>query len=244
MLNIFITGTDINVGKTFITAGLAATMQSLGYSTCVYKPIQTGAADKNGIIQSYMQSPDLMFVRNIDPYIKTFSSYLFKAQASPVIASEMEFKTIDKNFIKKDFDMLAKSNDCTIVESTGGIMTPLAPNLLTSDLIKTLDLPVILVVKPDSSTVNNSLLAINHAQSKGINIRGVIINNCPDNTKNIDIKTVPRLIEEYSDIKILGIVKSFRSAKNISPSDLITSILNGIDIESVFDVKIAKLDLE
>lgn len=240
MLNIFITGTDTNVGKTFITAGLAATMQSLGYSTSVYKPIQTGSISLNG----FMKSPDLEFVKTIDPYIKTFSSYLLEKPVSPVIASEMEYKTIDRNYIKKDFDALIKEYDCTITEGTGGIMTPLAPNLLVSDLIKTLDSPVILVIKPDSGTVNNTLLTINHAQSKGIKIRGVIINNFPDNTKNIDIKTAPRLIEEYSDVKILGIVKSFRSAKSINPSDLITNILNGVDIESVFDVKIAKLDVE
>lgn len=240
MLNIFIVGSDINVGKTFITAGLAATMQSLGYSTAVYKPIQTDSICLN----EFRKSPDLEFVKTIDPYIKTFSSYTFKNAASPVIAAEMEYKTIDRNYIKKDFDAINKEHDCTITEGTGGIMTPLAPHLVNSDLIKTLDLPLVLVIKPNSSTVNDTLLAINHAQSKGINIRGVIINNFPETTKNIDIKTAPRLIEEYSDIKILGIVKSFRNAKNINPSDLITHILNGVDIESVFDVKIAKLDVE
>ena len=240
MLNIFITGSDINVGKTFITAGLAATMQSLGYSTCVYKPIQTGAIEKNG----FAQSPDLAFVKNIDPYIKTYSSYLLKKTSMPLVAAEAENIIIDKNSIKKDYDVIIKEHDCTIVEGTGGIMTPIAPNLLLSDVIKTLELPVLVVVKPDSATVNQTLLTINHALSKGIKVRGVIINNFPENTTDIDIKSIPRLIEEYSDAKILGVVKNFRNVKNINPSDLITNILNGIDIESVFDVKIAKLDVE
>lgn len=240
MLNIFVTGTDINVGKTFITAGLAATMQSLGYSTCVYKPVQTGAIEKNG----FAQSPDLAFVKNIDPYIKTFSSYLLKQSATPVIAAEAENIIIDKNLIKKDYDAIAKEYDCAIVESTGGIMTPLAPNFLCSDMLKELDLSGIIVIKPDAGTVNQTLLTINHAKSKGIKIRGVIINNFPDRTNNIDIKTTPRLIEEYSDVKILGIVKNFPDVRKINPNDLITDILNGIDIESVFDVKIAKLDVE
>lgn len=239
MLNIFVTGTDINVGKTFITTGLAATMQSLGYSTCVYKPVQTGSLSVNG----FMQSPDLAYVKNIDPYIKTYSSYLLKAPAAPVIAAEMENTIIDRNIIKRDFDSLVKEQDCTITEGTGGLMTPLAQNYLISDLIKTLGSPLVFVIKPDSGTVSQTLLAINHAAAKGLKIRGVIINNFPESTNDIDVKTAPRLIEEYSDAKILGIVKNFIDVKRINPSDLITNILNGVDIESVFDVKIAKLDV-
>ena len=240
MLNVFITSTDINVGKTFITAGLAATMQSLGYATAVYKPVQTGAIEKNGFAQSH----DLVYVKTIDPYIKTFSSYMLKSLLTPVIAAEEENIIIDKNVIKKDFTHISNEHDCTITEGTGGIMTPLAQNFLVSDLVKALDVPLVIVIKPDSNTVNQTLLTINHAISKGINVRGVIINNYPEKVENADIKAIPRLIEEYSDAKILGIMSNFSDIKKINPSDLITNILNGIDIESVFDVKIAKLDVE
>lgn len=240
MLNIAIVGSDINVGKTFITAGLAATMQSLGYSTCVYKPIQTGAIEKNG----FAQSPDLVFVKTIDPYIKTTSSYLLKQPASAVIAAEAENITIDRTVIKKDFKEIQKSCDCTIIESTGGIMTPLGPNFLVSDMIKDLDIPIAIVTRPDSGIINQTLLTINHAESKGINIRGVIINGIPEKTNDIDLKNTPRLIEEYTNTKILGILKRFPQSDKLDPNILITDILNGIDIENLFDVKIAKLELE
>lgn len=240
MLNIFVTATGNNLGKTFITAGLAATMQSLGYSTCVYKPVQTGAIEKGG----FAQSSDLMFVKNVDPYIKTASGYMLKAKTNPYIAAELENIVIDKNVIKKDYDAISNEYDCTIVEDAGGIMVPLAPNFLTKDLAKLLDLPVLIIIRPEQGVVNQTLLTINQAQASGIEIRGVIINDYPENTKDIDIKTAPRLIEEYSDAKILGIIKHFDDIKKINPNDLITHILNGIDIESVFGVKISKLDTE
>lgn len=240
MLNIFVTGTDTDIGKTFITAGLAATMQSLGYSTCVYKPVQSGAIEKKG----FVQSPDLAYVSNIDPYIKTYSSYLLKEPTSPMIAAELENIIIDKNVIKKDYETLSKSYDCKIVEGAGGLMVPVAPNFLILDMIKMLNLPIIIVIRPDLGTVNHTLLTINQAKASGINVRGVIINNFPENTKDISIKSAPRLIEEYSDVKILGIIKHFDDINKINPNDLINHILNGIDIESVFDVKIAKLDIE
>lgn len=241
MLNIFITGTGSNVGKTFITAGIAATMQSLGYSTCVYKPVQTGSTKKNG----FGQSRDLLFVKNIDPYIEIHSSYVLKEQAPPVIAAEAEGVLIDRNFIKKGYDLVAKDHDCLITEGTGGIMTPLARDFLVSDMIKTLDLPTVIVVKPEAGMINQTLLAINHAEAKGIKIRGVIINNFSQSAaEDAEVKSAFRLIEEYSDAKILGVIGSFKKPNRISPSGLITEIINGIDIEGVFDVKIEKLAVE
>lgn len=240
MLNVFITGTDLNVGKTFITAGLAATMQSLSYSTCVYKPIQSGCFGQNG----FMQSPDLVYVKTIDPYIRTYSSYLLREPVIPIIAAENENVIIDRMVIKKDYDTIAQEYDCIITEGTGGLMTPVAPYCFMSDIAKALNIPLIIVIKPDAGTVNQTLLTINHAISKGLKVRGVIINNFPDEVNDFDVKIAPRLIEEYSDAKVLGIVKNFPNIRSVNPNDLITTILNGVDIESVFDVKIAKLEVE
>lgn len=239
-MNIFVTGTDTDIGKTFITAGLAATMQSLGYSTCVYKPVQSGAINRNG----FMQAPDLAFVSSISPDVKTFSSYLLKEPTSPMIAAELENIVIDKNVIKKDYENISKSFDCTIIEGAGGLMVPIAPHFLVKDMVKMLNVPLLIVIKPDLGTVNHTLLTINQAVSSGIKIRGVIINNFPETTDDISIKSAPRLIEEFSEAKILGIIKHFSNPEKINPPDLIMSILNGIDIESVFDVKIPKLDIE
>lgn len=241
MLSVFITSTGSNVGKTFITAGIAATMQSLGYSTCVYKPVQTSATKKNG----FGQSRDLLFVKNIDPYVEIHSAYTLKEQAPPVIAAEAENILIDKSFIKKGYDLVAKDHDCLITEGTGGIMTPIAPNFLVSDMIKTLDIPIVIVVQPEAGMVNQTLLTINHAEAKGIKVRGVIINNFSQNSaEDAEAKNAFRLIEEYSNARILGIVRNFKKPNKVNPSELITEIINGIDIESVFDARIEKLAVE
>ena len=240
MLNIFITGSENNVGKTFITAGLAATMQSLGYSTCVYKPVETGVVKKSG----FVQSTDLILVKTVDPYIKTHSTYMLKEEFTPVISAETERMTIDKNVIKKEFELLAKEHDCIVIEGSQGIMTPLAPYTLESDLIKFLNVPAAIIINPKETSLNQALLTINHAEQKGIEVRGVIINNLYGEMDAIDLRNTPRLIEEYSNAKILGIVRNIDNEKKIEPNSLITDILNGIDIESLFNVKIDKLEFE
>ena len=71
-------------------------------------------------------------------------------------------------------------------------------------------------------------------------MRGVIINDIPDDCPKELLTSIPRDIEEFTNVKILGLIPHL---KEKTPEELITAILNGIDIESVFNVKIEKLDI-
>ena len=237
MLDLFITGVDEYSNKIFITAGLAATMQSLGYSTGVYKPVNIGAVVKNGFIQS----TDLAFIKFVDPCIKTYFSYLFKNKSAPIIAAAAEQTVIEKNVILSDFQKVQDINECLIVDGGYGLASPLSKNFLEEDMVKMLDLPLLLVVCAKAENINNILLTINHASEIGINLRGVVLSNYPQNCEDFNIKFMPRLIEEYTTTKVLGILPEFD--KNLNPNDLITEILNGVDIEGVFNLKIAKLQI-
>ena len=237
MLELFVTGADQNSDKIFVTTGLTATMQSLGYSCAVYKPVETGAVKINGFVQSH----DIAFIKFIDPYIKTYYSYLFKQNSTPLLAAAAENIIIDKNVILQDFQKIQDVNECLIVDGVSGLATPLGRDFLEEDMIKLLDLPLLMVVSAGSSTINNIILSINHAKEQGIKFRGVVLADYPESSSDVNIKLLPRLIEEYTDIKILGLLPAFE--KNINPNDLITEILNGVDIEAVFDIQIAKLQL-
>lgn len=236
MLNLYITSAGKGEGKTFLTAGLAATMQSLGYSTSVYKPIQTGGIEFNG----FMQSPDLTIVKSVDPYINTHFTYLFKTKSEPLIAAENENETIDIDFINHEYLKIHNTSDCTILDGDRGLLSPIAPNIHNVDLIKKLQIPLLFVISPSEDSINNTLMSINIAQEKGVEIRGVVINNITDDCSKMFLTAATRLIEEYTNTSILGLLPNI--GKQIIPEELITAILNGIDIESVFNVKIEKLD--
>ena len=237
MLNLYVTSSKRSEGKTFITAGIAATMQSLGYSTCVYKPIQTAGIERNG----FMQSPDLTFIKTIDPYIDTHFSYLYKAKTEPLIAAESENEIIDIGLINREYQRISGVSDCVVLDGDSGLMSPIATGYQNIDMIKLLNLPVLLVLTPSEESINDTLLSITALQEKGLTVRGVIINNITEDTPKSLITSISRVIEEYSNVKILGLVPHLE--QGFSPEDLITGILNGIDIESVFNVKIEKLEL-
>ena len=131
-------------------------------------------------------------------------------------------------------------SDCTIIDSDGGLLSPISASIQNFDIIKLLQLPLLVTVSPNENTINSTLHTINTAIEKGIEIRGVIINNITNNCPKTLLTSITRIIEEYSSTKILGLMPHLEG--KISPEDLITAILNGIDIESVFNVKIEKLD--
>ena len=238
-MNIFITGTSQYSGKTFITAALASIMQSLSYKTAVYKPIQLGAFEQN----SFLLAPDIAYVKQIDPYLTTECSYLFKNSLSPVLASEIEKKKINPKVILKDYSMLSTRFDVVVIDGTGELMTPIAPRFTMANLVNMLNSPLVLVTTPNEQAVNEVILTVNHAQAMGIKVNGIIINKYPEGCENMSIKTIPRLIEEYTEASVIGIVKELNGYNELTPASIIENVLNGVDLEKVFGIKIPKLDI-
>lgn len=233
MLELYVTGVEQKNDKIFITTGLAITMQSLGYSTGVYKPVEVGAQENNG----YLQSKDLMFVKAHDIHIKTYFTYLLKEEITPILAGANEKIIVEKNIITRDFDTIKNENECLIVDGLWGLATPYGKNFLEEDVVKSLNLPLLLTISAENADLNNALLSINRAKELGLELRGVIVNNYNENS--VSKKLIPKMLEEYTDAKVLGTLPHFE--QNITSGDLIMEILNGIDIEKVFDINIAKL---
>ena len=183
----------------------------------------------------------MVYIKKADSNIKTYCSYLLKSTDLPLFAAAAEDVLIEKDVIFEDYLSISERYECFIVNGVSGLSTPLGKNFLEEDLIKTLDIPLLIIASPLDSSFNEILLTINNAISKNIRLRGVILNDCPFKTGDVNIKNLPRMIEEYSDTRVLGIIPHIHDMRNFKPEDLITVILTGVDIESVFDVKIAKL---
>lgn len=238
-MHIFVTGTDTDIGKTVVTAGLAAVMQSLGYKAGVYKPFQSGAEEKNG----FLVSPDLAFVKKLDFYVETLSTYLLKPPTAPYIAAEIDGVQINLNTVCREYQTLKQNCETVLVEGAGGLMVPVTKDAVMGDVANMLDLPVLIVARPDLGTINHTLLTINQAKVIGLDIAGVIINRYPQDTDDIAIKTAPRLIEEYSDVNILGIIPDIPDFDLAKPGEIINVFINSVDIEKIFRIKIPKLNL-
>ncbi len=213
MLELFVSGNCSG----YISAGLAATMQSLGYSVCVYKPIEFNPVLQDG----YLKSSDLSFAKKMDSNIKTFFSYL--------IEKKDDIENIDIEELTKDFNSIRNEFECVIICGTENLETNITKDITEKELVKTFNVPVLLVMEDIFQEA--CLKKLQKVLNYNVDLRGIFIPVLPNND----------YIKPYSCTNILGITPKYDV--NINPNDLICEILTKTDIEKIFDVKIAKLEL-
>ena len=220
---IFVTAIGTDVGKTYVSALLVKKMRDLGYNCGYFKPALSGAEEINGEIIP----GDCAYVlktAGINKKPQDVASYIFKTAVSPHLAAEIEGVTIQKNKIKKDFEDLKKEFDYIIVEGAGGIICPFnldkKNQLLLSDVIKSLDLDVIVVATTKLGSINATVLTTEYIKSQGINVRGIILNNyTPDDFMEVDNKNQ---IEYLSGINIITEVCKNEKDLNITEEKLLS----------------------
>jgi dethiobiotin synthetase len=189
---LFITATDTGVGKSIYTSLLALSFLKQGKKVAISKPIQTGDD----------LDTDLL-AKLTDGKVPIFNTYTLKLPAAPSVASKFEKKKIDIKKIISDIKKLEKKFDVVIVEGVGGIAVPVSGIYLVSDLIKDLNYPAIVVARPGLGTINHTVLTLDYAKKKKINVLGFVISGYDKNTKDVAIKTAPGEIKRISGMKCI-----------------------------------------
>ncbi len=113
-----------------------------GKKTGVYKPLQSDAIKRG----NELSAPGLEAVKELSKDIETKCSYLLEGEVSQALAARLAGIKIDADKIKSDFKEFSRQNDITLAEGAGGILAPVSDNMLCADLIKELDIPVIVTV--------------------------------------------------------------------------------------------------
>ncbi len=193
---VFITGTDTGVGKSIFSSYLALKLFPEGKKVAISKPIQTGIPKDTDFLKELTGNK-----------IPVFNTYSFSLGAAPSVASAIENKTIEIKKIITEIKNLEKEFDCVIIEGVGGIAVPIKQNYLVSDLIKDLNYPVIIVARPSLGTINHTVLTIEFAKQKGLNILGFVISGYDFNTSDYVIRTAPEEISQITQINCLMKVK-------------------------------------
>jgi dethiobiotin synthetase len=155
---IVIAGTDTDVGKTLVSAGLMLCLPQAFY----WKPVQAGTepVTDTEAVQGLTGLPEERFLPE---------AYRLRMPASPHLSARMEDVTIAPSELA-----LPQITAPLIVESAGGVMVPLTDNFLNIDLFARWGLPVILVARTSLGTINHSLLSIAALRARDIPIGGIL----------------------------------------------------------------------
>jgi dethiobiotin synthetase len=173
----FITGTDTNVGKTYISVGLLKAFASLGYSTLGIKPIASGCTHNE---QQLLRSEDALALQAASSVKLDYSAinlFAFEPPIAPHIAAARINKPLTlKNILHHIQPVLNYPAEIIIVEGVGGWYVPLNHQETMADLIIALQLPVILVVGIRLGCLNHALLTHQAIRNSGLLLAGWVAN--------------------------------------------------------------------
>lgn len=205
---IFIVGTDTDVGKTIVTAGLMHVLRSNGYNATYFKAALSGALEVGGKLIPG-DTKIVSEVSKLEEAYENITPFVYKAAVSPHLAAKIENNPIDLNMVKEKYNYLKENYDFIIAEGSGGIICPLIDDergvYTLENLIKDLGMEVIIVARAGLGTINHTVLTVKYIQDLGVKIKGIIINNyeeqllCDDNI---------RIIERFTKIPIIGNLKT------------------------------------
>jgi dethiobiotin synthetase len=163
----FITGIGTNIGKTLVSAIISEALNA-GY----WKPIQAGD----------LGDSDSMKVKELISNTKSIihpESYRLNHAMSPHAAAALDGINIDLNLILDDY-LKIKSQNTLVVEGAGGLMVPLNKQSLVIDLIKKLEISVILVSQNYLGSINHTLLSVEALKARNIPVKGIVFNGPPN----------------------------------------------------------------
>ncbi|WP_428327261.1 dethiobiotin synthase [Nitrosopumilus sp.] len=226
MKSIFVAGTDTDVGKTYITAGLAVALRKIHVDVGVMKPFAAGAAQKKGY-----KSEDVEILtraaQTSDPE-NLVNPQFFPIPASPYTAWK-NLKTKPKvSTILSSFKKLSKLHEMILVEGMGGIMTPILKDYYITNLIKEMKIPTVIVTRSKIGTVNHTIMTIKMCEKYKIPVKGIIINDFDDD--GYPVKNLKRDLENLTGVKVLG---SIPFIKDMSDASLNRIFKKNIDLNTL-----------
>lgn len=191
----FITATGTEIGKTFYLQQVAQQYRNKQKKLSIIKPIISGFdfGDKNNDSALLLQA---MGLKNNMDNIKKISPWRFCQPVSPNIAANIENKEINFDaLVAFCQDNILESQRVGIdlfIEGAGGIMAPITDNKTFLDLLKILEIPVILLSKNYLGTISHSLTALEVLRLNKVMVEKIILNNYEidhdnkqDNLKNL-----------------------------------------------------------
>jgi dethiobiotin synthetase len=210
---VFITGTDTEVGKTLIAASLVVALQDQGVDVGVMKPLESGAPS----FESTPIPKDAFYLKEIagiQDDLELINPYCFQTPLAPGVAAEQEGVEVDLQQIKGAYEELKGRHAFMVVEGAGGLLVPIAKGTLLPDLIKLLDLPLLVVARSTLGTINHTLLVLSYCQQEGLDVLGLIINKSTPRADPAEDSN-PQLIAQFSKAPFLGAFPYLRDCAGV-----------------------------
>jgi dethiobiotin synthetase len=192
-MHYFITGTDTDAGKTYVTCLLIEALRLAGHNAVGYKPFACG--DRLDLLAIQQASASVLTLEEINPVF-------LKVPASPFAAALLENTTVNTEIAVQGFYNLTAKHSHVMVEGAGGWEVPLAGKETMADFAAALGLPIIVVVNNKLGCLNHTILTVKNIQARGLSCAGVILNYAHDERDAASISN-RMVLQNYLDVPVL-----------------------------------------
>jgi dethiobiotin synthetase len=182
----FVTGTDTEIGKTTIAAGLLHAARLAGLSTAAAKPVASGCVRTAEGLRND-DALALLGQCSLALAYEEVNPFAFEPAIAPHLAArEAGVELSVARLLPAVQQVLAHGADFTLVEGAGGWRVPLAGRENLSDLVVALDLPVILVVGVRLGCINHAVLSMQAIERDGLRLAGWVANIVEPRTSRLE----------------------------------------------------------
>lgn len=198
----FVTGTDTGVGKTVIAGALAVLLRERVQRVGVFKPVATGCRRD---LRLGLVSADAEFLAHCADAaedLDTINPVRYAGDLAPMVAAEHYRRPIDFEAIDRSWQRIRASAHWVVVEGIGGLLVPLDRERNVADLARQLDLPLVIVARAALGTINHTLLTIEAARARDLEIAAVVVNGYRPASATLAEETNPEVIGRLAKIRI------------------------------------------
>lgn len=178
----FVTGTDTEIGKTFVSCALLHAARAAGLSAVGMKPVAAGvdSAGLNEDVEQLRAASSVQLPRDVT------NPFCLRSPIAPHIAAAEEGRDIVFAPIAAAYRQLAAAAEVVIVEGVGGFRVPLGSDGDSADLAMAMGLPVILVVGMRLGCINHGLLTAEAITRRGLVLAGWVANQVDPNMARVE----------------------------------------------------------
>ena len=166
-MKLFVTGTDTGVGKTVVGAALLARAKAAGQSVVGFKPAESGCDERDG----ELHPADAALLAQVAGH-PIACPFRYRAPLAPAAAAVLEDQLFNSLAALQQWNELSAGADLAIAEGAGGLLVPLAPNLVIADLIGAMNIPLLIVGRDNLGTINHTALTIEVARARRLEVLG------------------------------------------------------------------------
>jgi adenosylmethionine-8-amino-7-oxononanoate aminotransferase len=195
-----VVGTDTGAGKTVVAAAITAELRRGGLRVRALKPVATGVdppaagEDAELLARASGAAPEACVLAT------------FRAPRSPLAAATDEGRRVDVGAVERGILDAADGADLLVVEGVGGVLVPFDDERTVLDLVRDLDVPVLVAGRAGLGTINHCALTVQACRHAGVEVVGVVLSRVErDGDAGLARENAQRIARQC-DVDVLGIL--------------------------------------